>query len=204
MSIRGRRIAIVGGLGVLAIAAGAAWRTLSRLRGRPVSPGRPISPKHASLGKLSAPRIVIEKSAHVLSVYDADREVKVYRAAFGPGRGDKVREGDRRTPEGEFYVCCKNPRSRFVLSLGLSYPNVEDAARGLRDGLITRDQHDAIVAAIRSGGQPPWKTPLGGEIMIHGNGSDRDWTLGCVALDDDDIRELYPAVGIGTPVTILP
>ncbi|HUS93395.1 MAG TPA: L,D-transpeptidase [Phycisphaerae bacterium] len=40
--------------------------------------------------------------------------------------------------------------------------------------------------------------------MIHGCRADRDWTLGCIALDDDDIREVYPALPLGTPVTILP
>ena len=204
MSKRGRRIAIWGGLAALVVVAVAAWKPLARLRARPVRPARPVTAKHVPLGKLKAPRIVIEKSAHLLTAYDGDKPAKVYRAAVGSGRADKVREGDRCTPEGEFYVCSKNPRSRFVLSLGLSYPNIEDATRGLRDALITRRQHDAIVRAIRSGGQPPWKTPLGGEIMIHGSGSARDWTLGCVALDDDDIRELYAAIPVGTPVTILP
>ena len=51
---------------------------------------------------------------------------------------------------------------------------------------------------------PPWDTPLGGEIFIHGGGSGSDWTWGCVALDDDDVRELYRAVRVGTPVTIEP
>jgi lipoprotein-anchoring transpeptidase ErfK/SrfK len=39
-------------------------------------------------------------------------------------------------------------------------------------------------------------------LFIHGNGSQSDWTWGCVALDDKDIRELFDAVPIGTPVTI--
>lgn len=149
-------------------------------------------------------RVVIEKSAHRLTVYDGDKVVKVYRAAFGPGAGDKVREGDRCTPEGEFYVCVKNDRSRFTLSLGLSYPNIEDAERGLCAGLITGPQHDEIVEAIRRRRRPPWNTPLGGEIMIHGCGSDSDWTLGCVALDDEDIIELFAAIPLGTPVSIRP
>ncbi len=44
----------------------------------------------------------------------------------------------------------------------------------------------------------------GGEIFIHGRGSAADWTLGCVALDDPDVEELYAAVEVGTPVTIKP
>jgi lipoprotein-anchoring transpeptidase ErfK/SrfK len=168
---------------------------------RTPSPGaRPRTP----LPPLRRPHVVVEKSARRLTLYDGDRAVRSYRAAVGSGKGDKVREGDRRTPEGEFIVCVKNPRSRFTRALGLSYPNIKDARRGLRDGLITRRQHDAIVAAVRQGRRPPWKTPLGGEIMIHGGGAGRNWTDGCIALEDADILELYRALPVGTPVTILP
>jgi len=115
---------------------------------------------------------------------------------------DKIKEGDRRTPEGSFYVFVKNEKSAFYLSLGLSYPNIEDAERGLRDGLINRTQYNQIVQAIRSKAAPPQNTPLGGLIYIHGNGSQTDWTWGCVALDDNDIRELFDAVPKGTEVDI--
>jgi len=89
---------------------------------------------------------------------------------------DKKRQGDRATPEGEFYIFTKNNKSTYYLSLGISYPNVEDAERGLRDGLISRAQHDAIVKAIRSKTAPPQNTELGGDIYIHGNGASSDWT----------------------------
>jgi murein L,D-transpeptidase YafK len=115
---------------------------------------------------------------------------------------DKVRQGDRRTPEGEFYVFTKNDKSAFYLSLGLSYPNIEDAERGLRDSLITRRQHDAIVRAIKRLATPPQNTALGGDIYIHGNGSSSDWTWGCVALENAEMKELFDAVSVGTPVTI--
>ena len=163
-----------------------------------------VDPKGTPLPALQRPRIVIEKTGHRLTVYEGGRAVKSYRAAIGGGKGDKVREGDRCTPVGEFAVCVKNPKSKYVLSLGLNYPNEEDAARGLAGGFITRAQHDAIVYAVRRGVQPPWNTPLGGEIMIHGDGAGRDWTLGCIALDNDDIRELYPAIPVGTVVEIRP
>ena len=98
----------------------------------------------------------------------------------------------------------KNPQSRFVLSLGLSYPNRRGCREGPRAGLITRRQHRQIVESARAGGCPPWNTPLGGEVFIHGSGSTTDWTWGCVALDDDDIRELFPRIPVGTPVVIEP
>ncbi|MBS3821340.1 MAG: L,D-transpeptidase family protein [Phycisphaerae bacterium] len=156
------------------------------------------------LPPLSQPTLVVEKSRRRLVVYDRGRPVKVYDADGGGRIGDKIREGDRRTPEGEFYVCAKNPRSQYTRALHLSYPNVEDAERGLRDGLIGRTDYYRIVAAIGAGQVPPQDTRLGSWIMIHGDrGGGRD-TLGCVALEDRDILELYPRIPVGTPVIVRP
>jgi len=152
---------------------------------------------------LSDPKILVSKSRRRLMLYSNNKVVRVYRIGLGTDPiNDKVREGDRRTPEGEFYIFTKNEHSAFYLSLGLSYPNKEDAERGLHDGLITRAQYKAIVDAISRKVAPPQSTPLGGQIYIHGNGSQSDWTWGCVALDDANIRELFDAVPIGTPVVI--
>lgn len=175
-----------------------------KMSAEPIDAKSPLAAPAHGLAPLSQPSILVEKSAGRLTLMDAGKVVKVYPAITGAGAGDKVREGDRRTPEGRFYVCYKNPESLYTLSLGLSYPNEEDADRGLRDGLITQEQHDAIVGALAAGAQPPWDTPLGGEIMIHGCKNDRGGTAGCVAVSDDDIRELYPALPLGTPVTIMP
>ncbi len=166
----------------------------------PVSPPLPQSP----LPVLQDPRILIEKSARRLTVFDGERPAKVYRVVTGEVPGDKRREGDRRTPEGDFYVCVKNPYSKFTLSLGLSYPDLDDADRGLREGILTPAQHQAIAYALRHRRQPPWNTPLGGEIMIHGGGANREGTLGCIGMDDDDIRELFPQIPVGTLVRIVP
>jgi len=167
-----------------------------------MSPATGCAPRDP-LPPLASPRILVEKRARRLTLLDAATPVRTYHVALGDSSlGDKQREGDRRTPVGEFYVCVKNPDSRFHLSLGLSYPNEEDAERGLRDGLISQAEHDAIVAAVRAGRRPPWDTALGGEIMIHGNGAGRDWTFGCIALDDADIDEIYDAVGLGTAVEV--
>lgn len=152
---------------------------------------------------LVSPRIVVSKSKRRLDLYSDGRVVRQYRVALGKNASDdKEREGDYRTPEGEFYVCVKNAASKFYLSLGLSYPNREDAERGLRDKLITRGQYERIVEAIDKGLRPPWDTALGGEIFIHGGGSGNDWTWGCVALDDADIKELFDAVPKGSKVII--
>lgn len=157
----------------------------------------------APLEPLVNPKIVVIKSKRLLQLYSNDSLAKTYRVALGLSPiENKVRAGDRRTPEGAFYVCLKNSRSRFYLSLGLSYPNREHAERGFRDGLITRSQYNEIIAALARKRTPPQDTRLGGEIFIHGNGSKNDWTWGCVALDDGDIRELFDAVPSGTPVFI--
>ncbi|HEX6719799.1 MAG TPA: L,D-transpeptidase [Pyrinomonadaceae bacterium] len=152
---------------------------------------------------LSRPKIVVIKSKRRLMLYSGDELVRKYRVGLGLSPiEDKIEEGDRRTPEGEFYVFVKNDRSAYYLSLGLSYPNIEDAERGLRDGLINQEQYNQIVRAIRARSAPPQNTRLGGLIYIHGNGSQSDWTWGCVALNDNDIRELFDAVPKGTQVVI--
>ena len=154
---------------------------------------------------MSQIRITVSKHDRRLTVECDGMHLTTYVVALGCSpEGDKEREGDGRTPEGEFYVCSRNDRSKFFLSLALSYPNKEDAARGLRDGLITREQHDRIASAIDSGKTPPWHTALGGEIYIHGGGVTSDWTKGCIALDNEDIRELFEIVPVGTPVVIQP
>jgi len=152
---------------------------------------------------LVQPKIMVSKSNRRLMLYSDGKLVRTYRVGLGLSPiEDKVKQGDRRTPEGEFYIFTKNDKSAYYLSLGVSYPNAEDAERGLRDGLINRKQYNQILNAIRKKITPPQNTPLGGQIYIHGNGSQNDWTWGCVALDDEDIRELFDAVPAGTPVII--
>ena len=140
-----------------------------------------------------------------MELYDGDRLLKTYRAAMGSRTaGDKEREGDRTTPLGSFYICTRNDKSRFHLFMGLSYPAPDDARRGLDRGRITRPEHDAILSAHRERRCPPWKTALGGEVGVHGGGADLDWTLGCIALSNADVEELWKVLRLGDPVTILP
>src|SRR6185503_6097747 len=149
------------------------------------------------------PRIVVIKSQRKLELYSAGSLLRTYQVGLGLNPvPDKQRSGDRATPEGEFYVFVKNPKSQFHLSLGVSYPNIEDAQPGLKDGLLTPAQRDQIVRAIKQKQAPPQYTALGGLIYIHGNGASSDWTWGCVALENEDIEELYRVVPVGTPVTI--
>lgn len=181
----------------------------------PDSPRNAIAAFHTMLSTLDGVMsIVIWKSQYSLTLYKGNAPVKTYHAVFGRGYadGDKEREGDRRTPEGEFYVCSKNDSKRFYKFLGLSYPSLRHAEQGLRNGFITGSEYDAIAQAIALRSQPLWETRLGGAIGIHGRifedlaaqRNRQNWTDGCIALANADIDELFGIVEIGTPVTILP
>ncbi|MBV9958210.1 MAG: L,D-transpeptidase [Acidobacteria bacterium] len=150
-------------------------------------------------------KIVVSKSARRLRLYSGDKLLRTYRVGLGfsPVK-DKVTEGDGATPEGEFYIFTKNPESAYYLSLGVSYPNTEDAERGLRAQLISEEEYQQIAEANRNRTMPPQSTALGGLIYIHGHGSSKDWTWGCVALDDGEMLELFEAVQVGTKVVIEP
>jgi murein L,D-transpeptidase YafK len=164
-----------------------------------------IMPYDEELPQMTSPRVVITKKERKLELFDGGQLIKSFKISLGfTPVGDKEREGDGRTPEGEFYIYTKNPKSQFYLSLGISYPGTDDAERGMRDGLITKAEHDEIVDAVRVRKMPPQKTQLGGEIYLHGGGTGKDWTYGCAALADEDIRELFNALPIGTRVAILP
>lgn len=150
-------------------------------------------------------RIVVKKSERKLSLYAGEKLVRTYPVALGPhSAGTKAREGDGATPEGDYFVTHANARSQFHLSLGISYPNATDAARGLSQGLISQSEYAAIVLAIARKERPPQHTRLGGDIFVHGGGLEGDWTKGCIALENKDIEELFANVPPRTPVRILP
>lgn len=163
-----------------------------------------MSQTQTQISDLRSPNIVVNKSKRTLQLFDGDKLVKTYKMVLGfAPRGGKEVEGDGRTPEGEFYVFTKNAESRFHVSLGISYPAPEDGKRGLAKKLISHEEADAIAKAIGEKGMPPQKTALGGEIYIHGGGTENDWTEGCIALKDAEIKELFDAVPVGTRVVIV-
>jgi murein L,D-transpeptidase YafK len=150
-------------------------------------------------------KIIVYKSERKLEVYDDDKKVATMKISLGfTPKGHKQHEGDGKTPEGEYYICTRNERSRYFLSVGLSYPNIDDATAGLERGHISQDEFNKIKKSIEAGERPPWNTALGGEIMIHGKGSSSDWTAGCIALTDNDMQYVWDNCDIGTPVTIKP
>jgi len=158
------------------------------------------------------PRIVVHKSRRQLELYDGATLVKTYVCFTGTYPGTKVREGDRRTPEGTFRIVFKNPESKYHLSLGLDYPRVADAQRGLAAGLLSPAQYQTLLHALEHGDMTDeatqnvvWKTPLGGEIFIHGGAEQRvadSGSAGCVVVSNADIEELYAVCRLGTLVRI--
>lgn len=150
-------------------------------------------------------QIIVYKGDRKLELYDGAKLIGDYDIGLGfTSVGHKQQVEDGKTPEGTYYVCTKNPQSKYYLSLGISYPMIPDAIRGLENGLISNEEYDVIVDAINGERRPPWDTKLGGEIMIHGHGSDSDWTQGCVAVDDEIMDILWDKCPIGTQVTIYP
>jgi len=134
--------------------------------------------------------ILIEKSARHLTVFRGGEPVRTYKIALGfAPAGDKVQQGDGKTPEGTFTITRRNPNSKYHLSLGIDYPQADDIARA------------------RAAGMDP-----GGDIFIHGqpNGFGKlatiptDWTAGCIAVSDTEIEELWRVVQTGTRVEIRP
>lgn len=150
-------------------------------------------------------RVILYKSQRRLYLLDGDHVL--LRAPVALGRtpqGAKTREGDGKTPEGVYSICLVKPDGKYGRSLGLNYPNADDAHAALADGLIGEDTFQAIAAALAQRRRPPWGTALGGEIYIHEGGAGGDWTEGCVALNEADMDVLYPCRESIESIEILP
>lgn len=128
-------------------------------------------------------QVVVQKGQRRIYLMHHGSVLKSYDIALGfEPEGHKQFEGDGRTPEGAYYINRRNPKSEFHLSLGISYPSKAD------------------VAFARAQGKSP-----GGDIFIHGtNGKNargrRDWTAGCIAVQDSEIEEIYAMVSDGTVI----
>ena len=139
-------------------------------------------------------RILVQKSARKMFLQNGDKTVREYTIRLGREPvGAKEREGDNRTPEGNYTIVSHNPNSAYHLSLRISYPTAEQRAEAEKNGYSA-----------------------GGDIMIHGypNKSPaflfrfihawRDWTAGCIAVSNKEIEEIYNMVKDGTPIRIEP
>ena len=137
-------------------------------------------------------RIIIQKAARELRLLEGERVLLRTRVALGKCPcGPKRREGDGRTPEGRYRICLAREAGKYGLSLGLNYPNAEDAQLALSEGRIDMETCRAVEAAEAEQRRPPWGSPLGGEIYLHEGDTDADWTAGCVALAREDMAMLY-------------
>lgn len=136
--------------------------------------------------------VVIQKKDNILSLWKSGRLIKTYPImAMGANPiGQKVYEGDERTPEGTYYIEEKHPSQNFQKFLKISYPNDKDRAIAKRFGL-----------------------PPGGSVGIHGDRGgmsgffqrfDKNWTDGCLAMRNADIEEIYEMVDVGTPILLKP
>jgi murein L,D-transpeptidase YafK len=135
-------------------------------------------------------RVLVDKSDRRLDLLAGDAVLHSYEVALGSApEGDKLQEGDGKTPEGRYTIAGRNPDSAFHLSLKISYPNETDRA-----------------AAAGQGVAP------GGDIFIHGAPNwwllpgqpPGDWTKGCIAVTDAEIEEIWSLVRDGTPIEIRP
>ena len=143
-------------------------------------------PRFLSYDGPQVTQIRVHKSQRVMELMHFDTVLRSFAIGLGNPDGHKQHEGDRRTPEGEYVIDRRNPRSAFHLSLGISYPNQEDVARADEAGLNP-----------------------GGDIFIHGigpnaRGARGDWTDGCIAVRDREIEVIYAMVRDGTPISIFP
>jgi murein L,D-transpeptidase YafK len=132
-------------------------------------------------------RIVVNKGRREMLLLSGESVVRCYRVALGRDPvGHKEREGDGRTPEGEYTIDKRNPKSKYYLALHISYPGAADVERA------------------RALGVDP-----GGDIMIHGVKAgvahpESDWTHGCIAVTDAEMDEIWGLVADGTAVEINP
>lgn len=148
--------------------------------------------------------LIVHKSKHELILARGGHVVRRCRVALAPRvSGAKECEGDLRTPEGIFYVCDKVP-GVFHKWLGLSYPGSDDGLRGLTGGHLVWAEYWLVRVKNVNRRIPPQGTWLGGNIGIHGGGARRDWTLGCIALENSDVDAVYDMVPVGTTVEVTP
>jgi len=139
-----------------------------------------------------AQKVLIVKSKRKLYLIREGKPYREYHIALGKSpEGPKEREGDRKTPEGNYTLDFKKRDSDYYRAIHVSYPNEEDRARAKRMGVSPG-------GAIMIHGQPNWwgwLSPIRQRF---------DWTAGCIAVSNGDMDEIWQAVEPGTPIEIRP
>ncbi len=140
--------------------------------------------------------IIIDKSDYELKVYDEEGWYATYPIVFGSmDLSDKMREGDKKTPDGNFKVIIKKYHLKWGPELLLDYPNdisVQKFKERKAKGLV------------------PKNARIGNGIAIHATRPQEEWTVdnfynwtdGCVSVKYTEMKDLYKYIPIGTPVTI--
>lgn len=140
---------------------------------------------------------VARKLERLLDVYCNGQLAHQFKMDLGfDPISDKTKQGDGATPEGRYHVQAVKDRGQtdFYRALLINYPNARD-----------REEFKAA----KQKGLIPKDTSIGGEIEIHGHGGQKyDWTLGCMAVRNDQMDVLFDyittgKIGKGTPVTIV-
>ena len=139
-----------------------------------------------------ADSILILKKDHLLELLANGKVIRTYHVALGQGGlAPKQKEGDALTPEGHYTIDSRTAESHYHKALHVSYPSAQDRARAAKLGV-------APGGAIMIHGLPNGKGYVGAAHRLY------DWTLGCVAVTDDEIDEIWNLVPVGTPVEIRP
>ncbi|MGR5145754.1 L,D-transpeptidase family protein [Photobacterium alginatilyticum] len=138
-----------------------------------------------------ADMVLVKKAERKMFLIKNDTIFREYNISLGKQPvGHKQKRGDNRTPEGLYTLDFKNRQSKYHLSLHIDYPNQQDRLRAQQLGVDP-----------------------GGDIFIHGlpNGKNMplvyegvDWTRGCIAVNNLQIREIAQYVSDGTPIRIAP
>ncbi|MDB2461193.1 L,D-transpeptidase family protein [Gammaproteobacteria bacterium] len=137
--------------------------------------------------------IIVNKSERILYVVKDDKIIKKYEIALGLNpTGHKKKEGDKKTPEGYYFIDGKNSESKYFLSLHTSYPNFHDKQVALKNNL-NPGEHIAIHGL-------PSTSVLSQHLYSRGE----DWTDGCIAINNADMKELWDLVEEGTQILIKP
>ncbi|MGE0632872.1 MAG: murein L,D-transpeptidase family protein [Pseudobdellovibrionaceae bacterium] len=134
--------------------------------------------------------IVTDKSRRLTHILVQGKVVRTYKSALGKRAGQKRQEGDKKTPEGLYKIGYKNSNSDFHLSMQVSYPNAADREWARKNGVSPG-------SGIMYHGLPnnPFLKPIVGHPY-------RNWTAGCIAVNDREIEEMFSKIKVGTPIEI--
>ncbi len=139
-----------------------------------------------------ADKVLIEKSERKLHLIKNGQAFRTFDIALGIRPiGEKRREGDFKTPEGNYNLDSRNPNSEYFLSIHVSYPSYQDVRDARADGV-------APGGAIMIHGQP--NVPSNSEAYYR----TRDWTNGCIAVSNSDMIDIWLMTTDDTPIEIRP